>query len=80
LTDDCDLLVGEDFILMVNLSEGEIEVTARYRGENPPASFEPMGSDLGRVKLDRNAFKITIKPFEPIGVKLVFKHLLPEKK
>lgn len=57
---------------MVNFSNGEIEVTARCRGENPPASFELMGGDRGRVKLDRNAFKITIKPFEPIGVKLVF--------
>lgn len=72
LTEDCDLLVGEDVILMVNLSGGEINVTAKHRGENPPASFELIGSHQGHVKLDRDTFKIILKPFKPIGVKLVF--------
>jgi hypothetical protein len=38
----------------------------------PPTSFELMGSHQGYVELDRNMFKITLKPFEPIGVKLFF--------
>jgi hypothetical protein len=73
LTEDCDLLAGEDILMMVNLSEEAIRVTARYRCGNPPASFELMGSQDELLKLDGDALEIMLKPFKPIGVKPIFR-------
>jgi hypothetical protein len=72
LTDDCDLLVGEDVILMVNLSGETVQVAAKCRSRSPPSSFKLVGGQEGLVKPEGGVFKITLKPFEPIGVKLAF--------
>jgi len=60
--------------MAVNLSEDEIQATAQYRGNNPPTSFEPVGRCLKLIEIeDKNTLKIKLKPFEPVGVKLVYK-------
>lgn len=74
LTEDCELIAGQDFILCVNLSEKTVEVLASYRGVTLPQSIEPFSEGIKVEGSDGKIFlRLILRPFEPAGAKLITK-------
>jgi len=72
LSEDCDLMSGEEFLIAVNLSMDAVEATARYRGniEEKSVEFIGKGSELkGSGKSIE--LKLSLNPYEPTGVILL---------
>jgi len=71
LTEDCDLIAGEDFVMAVNLSDNTIEAIARCRGD-VPRSIQPLGEGLEIINSrDKIVLKLVLKPFEAVGARLI---------